>query len=274
MLLELGLLTVSSTSFLITISRRQQVAQIRGKPIYVITSVAFVPLSSQADASNAIAQTKASLKKQSEDNKIAESDSSDDENDQSDNGHGDSQVDDDITVPTTPEPATSPRPGTPQSANKTSTNIAEDVIGKKGQYGRFADRWFSRKGWSTEKRRIQGMSTDDVTKSEAVQASEKVGTEIGDSASKPDVTTSNTIDSYDGPSEPMPDGGKPNTASSTSAGNVTNSLLPKLLKTTKMMLGSRSFFFSYDYDITRRFGCQDSRTSDVPLHRKVDLLVC
>lgn len=54
---------------------------------------------------------------------------------------------------------------------------------------------------------------------------------------------------------------------------ITGKLLPKLLRTTKMLLASRSFFYSYDYDITRRIGDQGTKHADVPLHRSVDALV-
>lgn len=53
-----------------------------------------------------------------------------------------SQVDSPVTRPDGPERSTS--------------NVAQDVLARKGQYGRFAERWFSKKGWSTEKRRAQG----------------------------------------------------------------------------------------------------------------------
>ncbi|MCJ1228694.1 hypothetical protein MMC12_005355, partial [Toensbergia leucococca] len=59
-----GLLTVASTSYLISITRRQQIAQIRGKPIFVVTGVVIIPLSSQSDARNAIQEAKESLKKE------------------------------------------------------------------------------------------------------------------------------------------------------------------------------------------------------------------
>lgn len=57
------------------------------------------------------------------------------------------------------------------------------------------------------------------------------------------------------------------------ADSVTDTLLPKLLRTTKVLLASRSFFFSYDYDITRRLGSQGAYNRDIPLHRIVDPLV-
>lgn len=255
----LGLLTVSSTSYLISISGRQQVAQVWGKPIYVITEVAFIPLSSQSDADNAFAQTKASLSKHSgHDNKVGFSDTSDDEDD-------DVFEDDDPTRPTTPERPLASKPGTPLSAGKRSTSVAEDVIEKKGQYGRFADRWFSKKGWSIEKRRRQGMSTADDSES-----LHELPLQTGDPNTVPDAG-SGTRGGVGAASSPVRQ--KVDDAGHEATGDVVASMLPKLIKTTKMMLGSRSFYFSYDYDITRRLGDQDDRLSDMSLHERVDPLV-
>lgn len=50
-------------------------------------------------------------------------------------------------------------------------------------------------------------------------------------------------------------------------------IMPKLLKYTKMMLGSRSFYFSYEYDITRRFSIVETQPSQIPLFSQVDPLV-
>lgn len=58
-----------------------------------------------------------------------------------------------------------------------------------------------------------------------------------------------------------------------SSANATNTLLPKFLRTTQMLLGSRSFFFSYELDITRRLGKIENKGSEIPLHRSVDPLV-
>lgn len=52
-------------------------------------------------------------------------------------------------------------------------------------------------------------------------------------------------------------------------------LLPKLLRTTSLLFGSsRSFFFAYDYDITRAAGPSKSTyaKSNTPLHQQVDPL--
>ncbi len=139
----------------------------------------------------------------------------------------------------------------PGISERSSSNVAEDVIGRKGQYGRFAEKWFSRKGWSTEKRRAQGMSTDD-----------------------PENPPSATFP-REGPQSPRSrsedtEGPEQRAESSKFNMNLANTLLPKLLRTTRMLLGSRSFFFSYDFDITRRLDTQEKKSSDLPLHKSVD----
>lgn len=226
----------------------------------MITEVAFIPLSSQSDADNAFAQTKASMNKHGDDNKAGFSDTSDDED-----LHDTVLEDEDPTRPTTPERPLASTPGTPRSVGKRSTSVAEDVIEKKGQYGRFADRWFSKKGWSIEKRRRQGMSTADDSES-----LHELPLQTGD--------PNNFTDAGSGTrggvgAAPSPVKHKVDDAGHEATGEVVASMLPKLIKTTKMMLGARSFYFSYDYDITRRLGDQDDRLSDMSLHKRVDPLV-
>lgn len=48
---------MSKLSYLVTITRRQQVAQIFGFPIYVVTDVAVTPCHSRADAEESIKRT-------------------------------------------------------------------------------------------------------------------------------------------------------------------------------------------------------------------------
>ena len=59
---------------------------------------------------------------------------------------------------------------------------------------------------------------------------------------------------------------------SSSTATVTISLLPKLLHTTKLLLGSHSFYFSYDFDITRQLGRSLPQGGDIPLYKIVDPL--
>ena len=267
-----GLLTVAPVSYLITILSREQVALIRGYPIYVITDVALIPLSSQSEAKKAIIQAQASLKKSGQHGAPSpDGDTSDDDETHVEGGqreHED-QASPVSSNSSTKEDSSAARPL--DSGNTSS--VVEDVIGKKGQYGRFAERWFSKKGWTTEKRRTQGMSVDRVEKP---GISSGQGMALNDSPSEP-TAPSTTLDgakSADQTSDPeTPNMAGQSDTSDKSSANVTNTLLPKLLRTTRMLLGSRSFFFSYELDITRRLGTNDQKGSEVPLHKSVDPLV-
>ena len=239
-----GLLTVTgSHSFLISITRRQQVAQIQGKPIYVITEVALTPLGSKAEAETSIAQTHNGLLKRTVDGHA--SDDSDSESDTEDfpvAGHD--EVDDETT--------TGQSSPTKMGHNRTKS-VAEDVITRKGSYGRFTRNFFSKKGWNVDQRRNLGMSTSSI---DPTVSATDVETGDGENSSKTSLDQarfSNTTEQK--------------------ANNVANTLLPKLLRTTQILFGaSRSFFFSYDYDITRSFADRRTTVSELPLYTEVDPL--
>jgi hypothetical protein len=260
-----GLFTVASSSWLVAVASRRQVAQIRGKPVYVITGVALVPLSSQADAKRAIDQVKQNLLKRSKVGSATPSDGDTSEDEDANIGSGYISQEEgtgEVTVPSTPDvnergPILGAEPG------QKISSIIQDVIGKKGQYGRFAERWFSKKGWSVEKRRMQGMSADSIGQDASLDAEPSLPPEIR-------LQPGGNLDGVnDRP-------GRPNIKSIMDGKNPTvsnaASLLPKLLRTTKILLASESFFFSYDCDITRRLGTESKRT-DVPLYQVVDPLV-
>ncbi|KAI9721718.1 MAG: hypothetical protein M1812_002053 [Candelaria pacifica] len=268
-----GLLSVASTAFLICITRRQQVAQIRGKAIYVVTDVALIPLSSQDEAQATIIQTRDGLKKQAKATDkgelVTDSDASDDEREPSVLASDDEVPDDDPAISIQSAEVSASKQESPKAAHERSSNVAEDVIGKKGQYGRFAERWFSKRGWSVEKRRMQGMSANDPSSPPP-----------DSDASKPEEPADNVEAGYDGinenflvkklfPSKPKEALAEPQSAD---AKDVAYTLMPKLLRTTKMLLASSSYFFSYDYDITRSFANQNHKGSDLPLYKTVDPL--
>ena len=157
------------------------------------------------------------------------------------------------------------RPGGPE---RSASNVVEDVISKKGQYGRFAERWFSRKGWSTDKRRAQGMSTADEDKPPPVGAAEDaLPKDSGEVAldKKPGETDIPSQTSYPKSRQTSQPGSR--------EANAVNALVPKLLRTTRMLLSSRSFFFSYDLDVTRRLGGEIVKNPEIPLSKSVDPLV-
>ena len=262
-----GILTVGLSSFLISISSRQQVALVFSKSIYVITGVVIVPLSSQAEAEKVIVQAKEDAKKAASSahktTEVTDSDVSDEDDNHSVRTHASRTEEDVSTIPPTPDPKDGALVEPPKASP--SENVAEDVISRKGQYGRFAERWFSRKGWTVEKRRSLGMSTDDG------QQDQKITT---------DGTTVNPGQGLADGFEKLTDNDMKKSDPGRSKGNnsvetptVTDTLLPKVLRSTNLLFSSQSYYFSYDLDITRRLGSDQLKAADLPLHKAVDPLV-
>ncbi|KAH7356921.1 SacI homology domain-containing protein [Rhexocercosporidium sp. MPI-PUGE-AT-0058] len=229
-----GLLTVSKSSFLITIVKRQQVAQIKGSPVYVITDVALTPLSSKTEAELSIANTRSLLQKTDGDHGMDESDTDDEEAGLS--VRISDEVGDD-SIPTGSAAISQP--------HRRTTSVAEDVMARKGGYGRFAQKWFSKKGWTADQRRNLGMTS-----------------------AESDIANSGELGSKDIRAKVLP---AANDSPRNESIDVVESLLPKLLRTTQILFGSsQSFFFSYDYDLTRSFANRTRSKNDDPLHTRVD----
>jgi len=248
---------VASSAFLISISRREQVALILGKPVYSIREVALIPLSTQGEAQEAIERARGAQLRHSQAKEDLLSDSSDDEN---------------ITLPddtSVPDPDPSPESSKAAEIKNKATSVAEDVFAKKGLYGRFTDRWFSRKGWTAEQRRKQGLSSeedlhriksaskdpaavsnDDSSQTEAVDVGDINLKQKEDQVAPAEV--SHAIDATTEPQIP---------------------LLPKILTTTKVFFGSKNFYFSYDYDLSRSSSRQVDPSGSQSLHRTFDQLV-
>ncbi|CAN9157336.1 unnamed protein product [Alternaria alternata] len=261
----LGLLKVATSYFLISISDREQVALIRGKPIYKITNVALIPLSSQADADKAIVATRDHLKRR---NRAPGLDDEDTDSESEDGAPSvtDSIVEDSSSAPSEVKDTVTGQKGT--AAQKTS--VAEDVIQRKGVYGRFADKWFSRKGWSADNRRLQGLSSEENLAAKNVPQNVDSGMpkeeEQPKTESKPDAIPTSDKDI----SEPVSPEAIPK-ALSGEKDAATVALLPKILQTTKMYFSSGNFFFSYDYDISHGIG-QQQPSSSVALFKQFDPL--
>lgn len=261
-----GLLKIATSYFLISISDREQVAQIRGKPIYKITDVALIPLSSQADADKAIAATRDHLRRRNRAPGL-EDDDTDSESDDGAPSVTDSVVEE---SPPAKNEVTDPVTGRKGSPHP-QTSVAEDVIQRKGVYGRFADKWFSRKGWSADNRRMQGLSSDENLAAKNVpQNVDSVvpnEEEQPKSEAKPDAIPTgdkNVPESVSPEAIPKALGGEKDAA--------TIALLPKILQTTKMYFSSGNFFFSYEYDISHGIG-QQQPSSSVALFKQFDPLV-
>lgn len=241
-----GLLSVASYSFLVSITQRQQVAQVQGRPVYAVTNVAIIPMSSQADATRAISQARQESSQEVPD---LDSDS------------GEDTIADNITDGAETEIGSAPTsPGRePSHVRGLSVgSIAEDVIGKRIRFGRFAANWLSRKNLGLPR---PGALEQDVPESpfDDSPALSADGNEARDEVSEP--TVSRETDSSQQESD--------HTRSDQAA-----ELLPKLLRYTKLLFASHNFFFAYDYDLTRSFDAQEIWKEQLPLHKVVDPLVC
>lgn len=242
----IGLLTVSKSSFLISITRRQQVAQIQGKPIYVCTEVAITPLVSRKEAEKSVLETRAAMqKKDAEGEGLDYSSGSDSEIEEGTHSPVSSDEIDDHDLPSTTNSSAKT-----SGAHKRTSSIAEDVITRKGGYGRFAQNWFSKKGWAVDQKRNLGITASESDAETADAQAVKAKTPpISDKTSENDHDQVQKV------------------------GDVNANLLPKLLRTAHILFGtSQSFYFSYDYDITRSVAGRKTNNSDLPLHTQVDPL--
>jgi hypothetical protein len=240
-------LSVASYSFLVSITQRQQVAQIQGHPIYSVTNVAIIPISSQADASRAIAQAK---KESSQEE--ATIDSSSDEDDLPDNETDTAEAEAEIgSLPASPNRNTSHVRG------NSIGSIAEDVLVKKVRFGRFAANWLSRKNLGLPR---PGALEPDVPESPF------------DETSGPSGDASEAA--HEAVDEVLVEGIEAQSDAENPKYGQAAELLPKLLRYTKLLFASHNFFFAYDYDLTRSLHMQEARKDRLPLHKVVDPLVC
>ena len=241
------MLSIASSSFLIAITQREQVAQIFGKAVYVVTDVAFLPLSSRQEVVQAIS---AAIEAHQSDEAGTNSELS-----ESDTEAAATPADTDKTSSSPTDDEQSP----PQS--RPDTSIAQDVFVNRGQFGRVASQWFSRQGWGIGK--VTG-------KPQAVAAS-----------------ADKTAELADGPATTVPAGGDHQIAISesvtgkhalapTASPDPTPvvAMIPKILRVSRLLLASsRSFFFSYDVDLTRSMASLGG-IPQAPMKGKIDALVC
>ena len=288
-----GLLSVASYSYLISITQRQQVAQIQGNPVYAITNIALIPTSSRADALRAITQAKEHPSQPEpgpEDANLASSDGEDAADDDEDGEDGNSLTDADTEggetdISTAPDSDSQPpahAPGEQEKEGESArprgrsiNSIAEDVFGKRVRFGRFAASWLSRKtlglpGFGTVDRDTTEMllkTNDEAANDAAASGVSKEEGDRGEANAEEPAVPGEEMD-QDSPSPEAEAEATPRSSDQT-----VEELLPKLLRYTTLLFASWNFFFSYDYDLTRQIGGQEPRNGYRPLHRVVDPLV-
>lgn len=192
-----------------------------GKPVYLVADVALLPLTSEREANEAIKDALASHD--------IESDVSDSE--QSD--HEDAASHKTSTTEVGSLPSDDHRPFSGESDS--TSNVARQVATGNVSFGRFATQWLSGQKWPVSKPGADRTSiAADEPRLQTTQASSR----------KQDAVPSDQP-----PDAPAVD---PTAKSQQPLGTATMGLLPRIMKTTKMIFTSRSYFFSYDLDLTRR----------------------
>lgn len=182
----------------------------------MVSDVALLPLSSQKDVSISIREI-LNTKESSDD---SDQSTSDEENDKSSKGTS-------ADFGTTPGDDIKP----PNNQNPNSTSIAENVATRNVSFGNFASQWLTRRKSSTlgrSENQLQDTSEpkpaseddpimDDIDKASNLKAAKEMDATAGIKESRYAATTG---------------------------------LLPRILRTIKMLFTSGSYFYSHDFDLT------------------------
>ncbi|KAK4545326.1 hypothetical protein LTR36_003506 [Oleoguttula mirabilis] len=248
-----GLLDLVSSSYLISITRREQVAQIQGSPIYALRDVTLIPLASQAEAERAITAAKQTLKP-SKEARAEETEESDVGEDAEPSTVGDTEQ--------PPETAALELPR--GNVLQKSTSVVKDVVQDRGKYGRFAEKWFSKGGWAANGRRSQGMtSEEDLTGEQEKQAAEALP--------EPEQSAAPGAEKKSDEQQDSQEDSKPDTHTQTSKRqNVLESLTPRILRSARLYFSSSGFFFSYEHDLSTTLMQRDTQTTSLPLWKRFD----
>ena len=156
-------------------------------------------------------------------------------------------------------PREHPEPETPidqkVSQKSNATSIARDVIANRGQYGRFATQWFSKQGWNAA-------GTTPKQDDQVKPASSKMEADAAVAPNQPqdgdDLETQELENRKD--------------AEKLTSGSSITETIPKILRRTKMLLTSGSYFFSYEFDLTRRLAITNGK-AEAPSPETIDPLV-
>ena len=230
-----GILNQVSSSHLIVITKREQVAEIRGKAVFGVRDVALIPLASQSEAQNTLDGLVGTNQPPPNDGGGTDTELSD---------VGEDAEETDGRVEDKPPEAAAVEP--PKGGLAKSTTFTKNVIQERGQYGRFAASWFSKNGSSASVRRKQGMSSDQNPSSPP-----------GDSALSAD-----SKDDKAAAENKAPEGER-----------AIDSLGPRIQRTARLYFSSSGFYFSYGLDLSRTLGRSNASTSESSLWRQFDSMV-
>ncbi|KAI5367807.1 Putative SAC domain, inositol phosphatase, hSac2 domain-containing protein [Septoria linicola] len=235
-----GLLNLVSSSYLIAVTKREQVAQIREKPVYRITDVTLIPLSDRSSAATAITNAQVQLKQNA---------SAGDETDDSDVGEDAGTEPGDQTEHQHPSDEAKalepPQPGT-------GTSFVKDVVQNKGKFGRFATSWFSKSNRQTSTQPFEELTSEQKR---------------SESHALPGADKKSAHESSDPQEEP-----KGRTSTEKRRQSAIEYLTPRIIKSTRLYFSSSGFYFSYDHDLSRALGTASTMSPSVPLWKRFDSL--
>ena len=231
----------------------------------MVTDVALVPLSSQNEAEKAVI----AAVRQRDATADTEEDSSDDESTVDDPNDVDRATD----VPEAPSPADDVRTKLDRDGTPATTNIAEDVFARRGPYGKFASQWLTKKGWGIPGIRapskVAEATSGTIQPTNEALMQQPPETSVREVPSSPPTRESGSEKGLR--SRPV---GQDGNETFRSDKDITIPLLPKLLRSTRLILSSRSFYFSYDFNVTRRMGDPRMLNSKPLGLEDIDPLVC
>lgn len=243
-----------ATSHLICITQREQVAQIRGKAIYAVRDVQLIPLSSQDDAEKAIVAAQKRLKQSG---KVEHDDETDVEGtDAEDDAESASVKEDQV-----PEAIASESNPTPES--KDSSTVSE-LEHRKGQFGRFATKWFKKGTKKSNVNSPQVSSNEEISSSDQpTEVDETTRTIVADSEGGENVRK-----------DSREDGTLTQEAQETKQKSNIEVLSNRILRNARVYFSATGFYFSYDHDLSGTLTQKSDQVSSFPLWRRFDSLVC
>ena len=134
-------------------------------------------------------------------------------------------------------------------------------------YGRFADKWFSRKGWATDSRRTQGMSSEeDLGEASELQLN-PTATVANDQEDEGQVANFESFGLRKSDEAAQVPPQEISETAKVQADAIKIPMLPKVLTVSKMLFSSKSFYFAYDYDLSRSLLNQPNTSSTSPMYR-------
>ncbi|KAM3423040.1 hypothetical protein BST61_g509 [Cercospora zeina] len=247
-----GLLNLVSSSYLIAITRRSEVAQWREKPVFRITDVTLIPLASRAEASSAIAHAERLLHQNTS---WAEHDTDEsDVGEEVETGSVGTDAGDNIPERNLEDESAAlepPQPGT----IKQSTTFVKDVVQQKGTFGRFATSWFRKRG-------AQGNSQ---RQSDAESKASNKEDEKQDAQVSPDADSSQAAEIRKSQEEP-----KGRSSTERRRQSAIDYLAPRIVESARLYFSTSGFYFSYDHDLSQSLGKDVLSSSTPPLWKRFD----